>query len=358
MREFSEIWVATFGARWLPGEGWRPSFLAARELSSQRVLMLDRIALLATVTAPYPTHEDALFVGFTAEGLIGCHIFLKWPLPLRIIDLMVEFRNRGNGRSKPCGDGLAGALIWFGLPASEAIGGRQTLADGAREVTGLERLFLAMQKQLDLPRAVLRGRYLIAVGRIEAVGIPIDGRLLEALKRDWRCILKEIGRAPHEARLNALAIGVDGRHRAELRPFKSRTGRNQPSSAQFILAAPGWLRRLIKPEPGRGLAVIDWEQQEFGIAAALSGDQRMMADYLSGDPYQALAERYSGDRATFKTLAISMMYGIEASGLARRVDRCPSARGAARFARRRGGKRAPPPRRSHRHRRAWLGESR
>ena len=32
-----------------------------------------------------------------------------------------------------------------------------------------------------------------------------------------------------------------------------------------------------------------WAQQEFGIAAALSGDEAMMAAYQSGDPYLALA---------------------------------------------------------------------
>ena len=36
MGEFSEIWLVTFGAKWMPGDGWQPSFLAARELSSRR----------------------------------------------------------------------------------------------------------------------------------------------------------------------------------------------------------------------------------------------------------------------------------------------------------------------------------
>jgi hypothetical protein len=29
----------------------------------------------------------------------------------------------------------------------------------------------------------------------------------------------------------------------------------------------------------------DWSAQEFAIAAALSGDENMKADYRSGDPY-------------------------------------------------------------------------
>jgi hypothetical protein len=325
MSEFSEIWVVTFGARWLVGEGWRPSFLAARELSSQRAVALDEIALLATVSAPYPTHENALLVGFTAEALVGCHIFLKWPMPSQILDLQVEFRNLTSGRSRPCGKGLAGALVQFGLPASDAIGPGRTVDDCGREVTALQQLFLAMQGHLDLPRALLRGRYLMAVGRIEAAGIPVDHATLEALKRRWEDIVRELGTAVVDAKPDALAIGADGRHRSELRPFSSRTGRNQPSGTQFILAGPGWLRRLIRPEPGRGLAVIDWEQQEFGIAAALSGDQRMMADYQTGDAYLAFANRYgifaassSGrqQREVFKACALGILNGIGSSGLA------------------------------------------
>ena len=35
--------------------------------------------------------------------------------------------------------------------------------------------------------------------------------------------------------------------------------------------------------------MIDWEQQEFGIAAALLDDAVMQAAYRSGDPYLWLA---------------------------------------------------------------------
>ena len=229
---------------------------------------------------------------------------------------------------KPCGDGLAGALVWFGLPASAAIGCRGTMSDANREVEALQQLFLAMRCRLDLPRAALRGRYLIAAARIEATGIPVDATKLDALTRHWRNIVRQIGTAVSEAKPNALTIGADRRHRAEIRPFSSRTGRNQPSSAEFLLAAPSWLRRLIKPDVGRGLAMVDWAQQEFGIAAALSGDQRMMADYQSSDPYLALAERYGGNNAAsgncsrreaFKACALGVLNGIGPSGLARQI---------------------------------------
>src|SRR5215468_5354734 len=73
--------------------------------------------------------------------------------------------------------------------------------------------------------------------------------------------------------------------------FASKTGRNQPSNSRYIFGPSVWLRGLIKPPPGHGLAYIDWGQQEFGIAAALSGDVAMQEAYRSGDPYLAFARQ-------------------------------------------------------------------
>ena len=111
-------------------------------------------------------------------------------------------------------------------------------------------------------------------------------------------------------------------------PFSSRTGRNQPSNSKFIFGPSVWLRGLIRPAPGHGLAYVDWSQQEFGIAAALSGDQAMMAAYRSGDPYLAfgkqagvIPERHqtSPKRDLFKACVLAVQYGMEAEALAARI---------------------------------------
>src|SRR5262249_39681342 len=78
-----------------------------------------------------------------------------------------------------------------------------------------------------------------------------------------------------ELRLNDLAVGPDHRNRTILSVFRSRTGRNQPSNSKFVFGPSVWLRGLIQPPPGHGVAYCDWKQQEFGIAAALSGDLLM-----------------------------------------------------------------------------------
>src|SRR6516165_5374109 len=76
-----------------------------------------------------------------------------------------------------------------------------------------------------------------------------------------------------------------------LSPFGTRSSRNAPSNSRFIFGPSVWLRGLIKPPPGFGLAYIDWSQQEFGIAAALSGDHAMQDAYISRDPYLAFAKQ-------------------------------------------------------------------
>ena len=102
--------------------------------------------------------------------------------------------------------------------------------------------------------------------------------------------LHELRHALSEMRLNDLAVGRDGRNRTILSAFRSKTGRNQPSNTKYIFGPSVWLRGLIKPPPGHAVAHIDWSNQEFGIAAKLSGDEMMMAAYKFGDPYIAFGK--------------------------------------------------------------------
>jgi DNA polymerase I-like protein with 3'-5' exonuclease and polymerase domains len=88
---------------------------------------------------------------------------------------------------------------------------------------------------------------------------------------------------------------------------------------------------LIQPPPGHGVAYIDWSQQEFGIAAALSGDPAMTRAYLSGDPYLEFAKQagavpadatkasHGPTRELFKQCVLAVGYGMEAPSLAARI---------------------------------------
>jgi hypothetical protein len=266
------------------------------------------------------------------------------------------------------------------------------------DVMALERLLPAMLPHLDLPRALLRGRYMKAAAAMEHNGTPIDTETLARLRECWTDIqddliagidaaygvfdgrtfkaerweqylithgipwprlesdridlsdnafrqmakaypavspMRELRSALSELRLSDLAVGQDARNRTILSAFRSRTGRNQPSNTKYIFGPSVWLRSLIKPPPGYGLAYIDWSQQEFGIAAALSGDVAMQCAYQSGDPYLAFAKQagavpedatkqtHGPTRELFKQCVLAVQYGMEAQSLAVRIGQPP-----------------------------------
>jgi DNA polymerase-1 len=84
------------------------------------------------------------------------------------------------------------------------------------------------------------------------------------------------------------------------------------------------------------MAYVDWAQQEFGIAAALSGDHNMQVAYQSGDPYLAFGKQagalpvdatkatHGAQRELFKQCVLAVQYGMGAEGLALRIGRSPA----------------------------------
>jgi len=143
--------------------------------------------------------------------------------------------------------------------------------------------------------------------------------------------VRELRSSLSKLRLNELTVGADGRNRCLLSAFAAKTSRNQPSNAKFIFGPSVWLRGLIKPPPGKALAYLDYEQQEFGIAAALSKDPAMMQAYLTGDSYLAFAmqagavpadatkKTHKAERDKFKVCALAALYGIGPQSLGQRV---------------------------------------
>jgi hypothetical protein len=396
------------------GERPRPVCLVAKELRSGQVWRLWRDEFEST--PPFPIGPDALFVAFYASAELGCFRALGWPKPANILDLFVEFRDRTNGVATPAGSGLMGALTYFGLDAIAAqekdrlrllilLGGpwsdneRQEILEYCEtDITALEHLLRVMFPRIDLPRALLRGRYMAAAAAMEFTGVPIDTPTLKLLREHWGHIqdeliraidinygvfdgrsfradrweqylsalgipwprqdsgrldlsddtfremarayplvspMRELRAALSEMRLSDLAAGHDGRNRTILSAFRSRTGRNQPSNSKSIFGPSVWLRGLIMPPANHGIAYIDWSQQEFGIAAALSGDEAMLAAYQSGDPYLAFAKQagavpqdatkttHGPTRELFKQCVLAVQYGMEANSLALRIGQPP-----------------------------------
>lgn len=295
---------------------------------------------------PFPTDKSVLIVAYEASDKLGLFIQLGWPQPQNILDIYAEFRCLTNGTRPRHGNSLNGALLHFGLGGFEEQKNDiryqaklETLRNGLKDqdlvdrclshVYALGRLWEIMKNHIDLPRALLRGEYTWTVAKMESVGVPIDIALLTEINSCCDSIT--------EVRLPALKVGEDGRNRTSLLPFRSITGRNQPSSNEYIFGVSSWLRSLIRPRAGYGLAIIDWSQQEFGIAAALSSDERMMDAYASKDPYLAFAKQagaipahatkqsHAAVRDQFKACALAIQYGICAESLAIKINQ-PTAR--------------------------------
>jgi len=263
------------------------------------------------------------------------------------------------------------------------------------DVIALGKLLAVMEPHIDMPRALLRGEYMAAAAKMESTGIPIDLTILVKIKDRWESIQDELialfdknfgvyeGRSFKSARwenylvtagipwlrlpsgaldmsddtfremsrsypqiapiqelryslskmrLATLTVGEDGRNRYMLSAFRSKTGRNQPSNSKSIFGPATWMRGLIKPAKGFGIAYVDWSQQEFGIAAALSNDLNMKKAYASGDPYLAFAiqsgavppdatkKSHKAEREQFKACVLAVQYGMGPANLALRIN--------------------------------------
>ena len=352
------------------GEQPRPVCMVAKELRTGETWRIWRGEFGAA--PPFSIGRDAVIVAFYASAEMGCFQALGWPRPNNILDLFTEFRDRTNGLATPAGAGLVGALTYFGINSIAAQekdrlrllvlrGGPWSESEHAEildycasDTEPLERLLVAMLPQIDLQRALWRGRYMHAAAVMEFNGIPIDVPTLTALRAHWHDIqdelihaidasygvfegrtfktalfenwlarhdipwprlesgaldlsrdtfrqmaksyasiapLHELRHALSEMRLNDLAVGADGRNRTILSAFRAKTGRNQPSNTRFVFGPSVWLRGLIKPPRGHAIAYVDWSNQEFGIVAKLSGDRNMISAYQSGDPYLAFGKQ-------------------------------------------------------------------
>jgi DNA polymerase-1 len=265
----------------------------------------------------------------------------------------------------------------------------------AADVDATVRLFRKLARQFPLSQTLFRGHYVPVVAHMEAQGIPLDCALYTRLLDHWESLQHALidrlnphfgfpycdghfshtrfltwaqaqgidwPRTPHghavldkevlkelalchpqlEAfrqlrktlslmRATGFPIGRDGYNRFLVWPFSTKTGRNAPSPVCNVMGAASWLRSLIQAPPGYALAYLDWQQQEYAIAAAKSGDPRMQASYRSGDPYLSLAmmvgavpshatkQSHGLIRERYKTVSLAVLYGMRGKALARRL---------------------------------------
>ena len=396
------------------GDRQNPVCLVAESL---RTGLQTRLWITGEVQCPLPIGPEYLYVGYFASAEWHCFLSLGWDLPVRIIDLYPEYRLMTNGAvgyTMRLGYGLLAAAEAFGVVAMDVnykadmrdlilSGGPWTaeqrneiLEYCAEDVVITANLFAQMWPKIAtdlraLTQALLRGRYTVAVARMEFSGTPVDTNLLgnlvlhwpdlrlhliEAIDQDYgvfdgstfkqakfehwvatqaipwpktdtgklkldELTFRQMSKshtqvaALHELRITLgqmrtlkLHVGTDGRNRTLLSPFASKTSRNQPSTTKFIFGNSAWLRSLIKPEEGFGLAYVDFSSQEIAIAAALSGDEKMLQAYETGDPYTAFAVQaglapegatkssHKEIRNRCKQIMLGVGYGMGAEALA------------------------------------------
>jgi hypothetical protein len=413
---FDQVWACDFEYVSRPGELPEPVCMVAKELGTGRVLRQWKDELGAR--PPFDISERSLFISYNTPAEFSCFLQLGWPLPARILDLYAEFRREVNGLHWTGKKTLLDALDYHGIGGitkeekdtwrnlvltggpwtDDERAGILDYCQGDVDPLGplLERMLPHIWLEREgLGQALLRGRYMAAVARMERNGVPIDLPLLTLLRERWADIklalvlsadelgvydgttfkiglfadalarrgildtwprtpggqpktdndtLKDMARvypwletfrqlhhAMGQLRLTDLEVGADGRNRAAVMPFGTKTGRNTPSNSRFIFGPAVWLRGLIKPGPGRAIAYIDYSSQEVWIAAALSGDRDLFAVLYDRDIYLDLAVRagiapagatkatHEPVRNMCKTAMLGTRYGMQSVSLAQQT---------------------------------------
>jgi hypothetical protein len=138
-------------------------------------------------------------------------------------------------------------------------------------------------------------------------------------------------------------IGDDNRQRPDFGPHGTQTDRNAHKAKTLLFANAHWMRILLNPEPGMALIELDYGSEEVFIAAALTGDQNLMAAYLSQDVYMFYAQLtgmyprnlpipteaqrseewfkpHKRTRQIAKTLCLSIQYGAGAKSVAAAIS--------------------------------------
>jgi hypothetical protein len=128
------------------------------------------------------------------------------------------------------------------------------------------------------------------------------------------------------------SVGSDGRARAHLNPYGSQSGRFQPAATGFIFLKAAWMRSLVVPPKGKCIIGIDYKSQEYLIAALLSGDEKMINAYRSGDVYMSYAidagiapvgatkKTHNKERNLAKPVVLGISYDMTSVGLSQQLS--------------------------------------
>ena len=202
LEQFKEVWVLDFEFGEKDPGIPRPLCLVAKELNQNKKIRL-WLDEQGGADSPFKISGDVLLVAYFATAELSCFLELGWEFPEKLLDLYVEFRNLTNGLNPPLGNGLLGAMSFFGLSHIDSAdketmralaleGGPYTpkektdLLDYCQsDVLATEALLEKMAGLVDIDRALIRGEYIKALSQIERRGISLDKKLFNELKEYW-----------------------------------------------------------------------------------------------------------------------------------------------------------------------------
>jgi DNA polymerase I len=157
---------------------------------------------------PYPVGPDSLFVCYSAQAEISCHMALGWKVPARILDLCAEYSDITSGlRRQGENRRLTDALKYYGLDflaAEEKKSMQQRAIQGdpwtdqeianmldycQTDVDRLERLLPKMLPFIRLNGALYRGRYMTAIASMEWNGVPLNMPMIDRLWANEKAVV-------------------------------------------------------------------------------------------------------------------------------------------------------------------------
>ena len=147
-------------------------------------------------------------------------------------------------------------------------------------------------------------------------------------------LLKRIFNLLNSTKLAEYIISEDGRYRPKggFRMFGTHTGRCAPSS-KWIFGTAKWGRNFMKPSYGNALCYLDFKSEEPFISAMLSGDDKLLEGYNTGDlylhtaklagvvPEDATAKTHGAERNIFKVVVLASNYGMGVRSIARSLKK-------------------------------------
>ena len=244
LERFREVWLVDFEFISEPGERPVPVCMVAHEACGGQKLRLwqDQFGK----EPPFGIEPDSLFVAYYSPAELGCFLSLGWPMPTRILDLFVEFRNLTNGWPTLAGNSLLGALAHFGLDgigAGEKEEMRERILAGGPWSRQDQRDIWIIARATWTPwagscppcchKSICRAPSIEAgiwppIAAMEFHGVPVNRGRLDLLRENWETIQDRL-----IATINPAYQVFDGPH------FQTRPVRALASPQQYFMAQAG-----------------------------------------------------------------------------------------------------------------------